>query len=1037
MISFDYRLLAKRALAVLCLCLLAAAALVPLLRSSTSSCIRQEPGTLDLSGCLFDNSATFKLDGQWAFYWNELPEPEGGGFTFRADPKYMPVPGIWTSSSLPVSYSRYGSATYRLTVLLPDQPASFALKINNIRSASRVYINGDPLGGSGIPGPSKQNTAPRNNPYTVVFSGREGRADLVIHTANYTYESGGIADSVRIGSESAIGALDLRNRTYDILLVAGYLFIGIYFIGQGLQRREDFSSLQLAVYCLMFAVFLLTHSEKLLFTYLPSISYEWFCKLQLISGVLAFNAVSGYTYSLFPALYSRVFRRITQAYTCGLCLIALVFSVSLYARAAGFLLVFSFLSVCYTFYVMAKAAWRKETGSLYLLIGVVAAIMFTLCLAANLFLGKTFYAVPPVAGPIFILAEGLFLSARHAHAYETIRQLSRQLERRDRDKDEFLLKTSNELRTPLDAMINLSLSLYEGAGGPLSASQREDMRLILGTGRRLAFMVRDILDYEQIRKQRITLHRKPVDLQSVAAIVIEVFQFLNKKDTVRIKNHIPPGVYFVYGDEHRLMQIMYNLLDNALKFTDRGSIVFEAKRQGDAAAIAVADTGRGIPKEMLETLFRDGPLMTEDDTPEPIGLGLGLPITRKLVELHEGDIRVDSTPGQGSRFTFTIPLAKDETADAEPEDTRLLLSPVQPPVEAAGEDWKYPRLPAAIGKQERGQAPRILVVDDDYANLKALTNLLILENYAITSVRSGKEALALLEEDRNFDLCIIDVMMPEMSGLELCRQIRTSFSPLDLPVLMATSGQLLHFNESAFRAGANDFIHKPYAWSDLKGRVKTLVQLRRSVSDRLSSEIAMLRAQIKPHFLYNAINTIIWMSSRDNEKTRQLLYDLSHFLRGSFDFSNQETAIPFEKELELVEAYLSLEQARFGKRLKARYDLEITGFALPPLIVQPIVENAVRHGLMEKIGGGSVVISTRREEKLIRITVADDGKGMSDEQLATWMNEGGGSGQRTGIGLQNINRRLLTQFGRPLVLSRRPGGGIEVHITIPWKGEGT
>jgi LytS/YehU family sensor histidine kinase len=236
---------------------------------------------------------------------------------------------------------------------------------------------------------------------------------------------------------------------------------------------------------------------------------------------------------------------------------------------------------------------------------------------------------------------------------------------------------------------------------------------------------------------------------------------------------------------------------------------------------------------------------------------------------------------------------------------------------------------------------------------------------------------------------------------------------------------------------ANDFIHKPYAWSDLKGRVKTLVELKRSVAERLSSEIAMLRAQIKPHFLYNAINTIIWMSTRDNEKTRHLLYDLSHFLRGSFDFSNQETAIPFEKELELIEAYLSLEQARFGKRLIAQYNIGVSEFLLPPLIVQPIVENAVRHGLMEKIGGGTLVLSTAREGDDIIITVADNGKGMSDEQLASWMREDYPSShpQGTGIGLKNINRRLLKQFGHPLQLIRGESGGIEVRIRIPWKGE--
>ncbi|WP_150270147.1 ATP-binding protein [Paenibacillus tepidiphilus] len=1035
--SFDYRLLAKRMLGLFCIIILAAAVLAPLLNRTGSSCAFREPGIMDLTSCSFDDTSTYKLDGQWEFYWGKLLKPEAALFREAGQAVYQTVPSIWITPSEGTRSGRYGYATYRLTLALPADIPGFALKINNIRNASAVFVNGTALGASGIPSASEASSLPRNQPYTLEFEGRDGRAEILIHMSNFSYANGGIAESIRLGTPSAIETLQFRNRTYDIIMAAGFAFIGFYFIGQGLQRKEDNASVQLALYCFNIVLYMLTHSEKLLLYYFPSISYEWFSKLQLLSGVAGFYFVSAYTRSLFPALYSRIFYRITLVYSLAFCTVMLLASVRFYSGAAGILVGFSFISVCYTFYVMAKAAWLRETGSLYLLIGVIAAIIFTLTVGANLFLGTDFYAIVPVSGPIFILAEALFLSARQGHAYETIKQLSQQLARKDRDKDEFLLKTSSELRTPLNAVINLSLSLYQGAGGPLSASQREDLRLILGTSRRLAFLVRDILDYEQIKEQRIVLHAKPVDIQSAASIAVEIFEFLNSKKSVRIKNRISPGKFIVEADEHRLMQIFFNLLDNALKFTDLGSVILEAEVRSGCVAVIVSDTGRGIAPQQLELIFRDYEQASESDSLERGGVGLGLPITRKLVELHGGRIAVSSEPGHGSSFTFTLPLVQEAAPTAEPASRELLLSAVKPPPEAADDNWKYPQ----PGPQPAGgggaHAPRILIVDDDYANLKALTNLLALENYMITSLRSGTEALELLREDRNFDLCIIDVMMPEMSGFQLCRNIRRTYSPLDLPILMATAAQQLHLNEAAFRAGANDFIHKPYAWNDLKGRVQTLVQLRQSVSDRLSSEIAMLRAQIKPHFLYNAINTIIWMSTRDHDKTRSLLYDLSNFLRGSFDFSNQETAVPFEKELELIEAYLSLEQARFGKRLRVEYDMDIFEFSLPPLIVQPIVENAVRHGLMEKIGGGTVTLSTRRQGNNITIKVSDDGIGMSDEQLSTWMTDGARSslGRDTGIGLKNINRRLLKQFGTSLQLNRTPGGGIEALITIPWKDE--
>ncbi|WP_238651304.1 ATP-binding protein [Paenibacillus piscarius] len=1043
--TFDYSLLAQRVLALLCIGLLTGAAVFPLLRSTSPACYTPRSGWADLSACTFDDTSVYPLGGEWEFYWQQHLDPQSTR-PAPETPAYMPVPGAWAPWSEATGFSRYGYATYRLLVQLPPEVPVYSLKVTNIRNASEVFVNGERLGGSGTPGESRQATEPRNQPYTVTFSSKNNTAEILIHVSDFTYAGGGIAEPLRIGTPAAIQAVNERNSTYDILLVAGFACIGFYFFGQGFQRKEDKSSLHLAIYCFMIVLYMLTHSEKLLFDYAPSLPYEWFSKLQSISGMVGFYCMSSYTYSLFPALYSRFFKRFCFVYALAFCGIVLLTSTLVYSRITGILLAVSFISVCYTFYIMVKAIYLRETGSYYLLIGVVAAVMFTCSLTSNLFLGTELYIVPPLPGPVFILAEGLFLSARHAHAYQTIKQLSLQLERKDRDKDEFLLKTSTQLRTPLNAIINIAQSMHEGAGGQLSLSQREDMRLILGTGRRLAFLVRDILDYEQIKHQRITLHWGTVDVQGVAAIVIEVFQFLNKKGSIRIKNHIPPGVYLVQADEQRLMQILYTLLDNALKFTDRGSVVIEAAWQEAFVSVAVTDTGRGIPEDQFESIFRDYEQISEADSLETGGLGLSLAISRKLVELHGGSISVSSRVGYGSTFTFTLPGTQAEAACAREAGEPPLLQPdrpVQPPPEMLDDSWRYRSAdPPQSADPAAPHAPRILIVDDDYANLKALTNLLSLEQYSISTRSSGREALALLAADRSFDLCIIDVMMPEMSGLELCRLIRQTYTPLDLPVLMATAGQQLHFNEAAFRAGANDFIHKPYAWSDLKGRVNTLVQLRRSVSERLSSEIAMLRAQIKPHFLYNAINTIIWMSTRDTEKTQQLLYDLSHFLRGSFDFSNQETAIPFEKELELIEAYLSLEQARFGKRLKARYHIGVSEFPLPPLIVQPIVENAVRHGLMEKIGGGTVIISTRQEGNDILITVSDNGKGMSDEQLSSWMMEGYRSphGGGTGIGLRNINRRLLTQFGRPLVITRGADGGIDVTITIPmenpkWKDE--
>jgi two-component system, LytTR family, sensor kinase len=189
-------------------------------------------------------------------------------------------------------------------------------------------------------------------------------------------------------------------------------------------------------------------------------------------------------------------------------------------------------------------------------------------------------------------------------------------------------------------------------------------------------------------------------------------------------------------------------------------------------------------------------------------------------------------------------------------------------------------------------------------------------------------------------------------------------------------------------------------------------------------EISFLKSQIRPHFIHNALATIISISRKDMERARDLLIDFSSYLRGCFDYENDDL-IPLEQELEFIRAYVALEQARFGDTLKVEYRIETEGFLLPPLILQPLVENAFVHGLREKVGGGTVLIYTARTTGgKVRIGVRDDGVGMGSKVKNI---------QRQGIGIENINRRLARLYRTQLVFSVPHGEGCEVYLEIPFK----
>ena len=189
-------------------------------------------------------------------------------------------------------------------------------------------------------------------------------------------------------------------------------------------------------------------------------------------------------------------------------------------------------------------------------------------------------------------------------------------------------------------------------------------------------------------------------------------------------------------------------------------------------------------------------------------------------------------------------------------------------------------------------------------------------------------------------------------------------------------------------------------------------------------ELAFLKSQIRPHFVHNALTTIISISRKDAERARGLLLDFSSYLRGFYDYERDEL-VPVDQELELVRAYAALEQARFGDHLRVEYQIETGDILLPPLILQPLVENAFIHGLREKEGGGTVLVYARKTNRgTARVGVRDDGVGMGTQTKEP---------ERQGVGIENINRRLARLYRTQLTFSVPEGGGCEVYMEIPCK----
>ncbi len=372
-----------------------------------------------------------------------------------------------------------------------------------------------------------------------------------------------------------------------------------------------------------------------------------------------------------------------------------------------------------------------------------------------------------------------------------------QAEDANRAKSLFLANMSHELRTPLNGIIGYSHVLMKDP--ELSGRNRERVQVVSSSGEHLLRMINEVLDFSKIEAGKLELRPAPFHLPQILRDVAASLQpRAAAKGLAFVISAAPDLPEMFIGDAQKLRQVLDNLLTNAVKFTAEGEVELRITPAGGGRfEFAVRDTGVGLSEADQARLFQPFQQAVDGRPPEP-GTGLGLAICQRLVQLLGGTLTVESSPGAGSRFSFTLPL--------DPIDGRPA-----PATEAP-----------VIGYE--GRRRRVLVVDDVAINRDLLADLLAPLGFEVSAAGSGEEALARLDTVKP-DLVILDLRMPGMDGLELTRHLRQRCGESIRILLMSAS--VLTFNrDDAFAAGCDDFLPKPFRESDLLARIGTALNLR-------------------------------------------------------------------------------------------------------------------------------------------------------------------------------------------------------------------
>lgn len=992
-------------------------------------------GQFDLRNWNAEDGSIHLLDGEWEFYPSQWLI-DGNRQQLLGDnaPRHIQVPGGWSEVLHADKPSPYGYGSYRLLLYVdPAKHLNYSIRVPSVRTASELYVNGRLLTKSGQVATTKDEYISKDLPYSTTFTADDnGVIELVIQAANYVdSRSGGIVRSIKFGSEEAI-AKDMKASIF-MQLLAAIIFIMhavyaliLYLIGNKEKKLLYFSLLALCV--TITSVF---STDEKLFHQLFYIGIDWDFRLTNIAFVIAAYALLQCTNHRELPYWRRMYPvyKIMNLGTAG---------ITLFLNPTQVIMLFPIYYVLggtaavITLITMFKKVIKDLKSNLLLLISFLALMNYALWSLILLDSGLSLVYYPfDMIIAIACLASVWFKDYFIMHA--NTKELATTLQRMNDHKDQFLANTSHEFKNPLHSILNMSQSVLKRERHLLQERSIKELETVLSVGRRMTLILDDLIDVMSLREGNPRIHKRVIFIQPIVTGVLDMLQLNADVKSVKIANQIPEDFPPIYADENRVVQIVFNLLHNAVKYTNDGVISIQAFVKDGRAYIVIADTGIGMDENMLKRLFRPYEQASTNETMIDGGFGLGLSISKQLVELHGGTLVVSSVLGEGSKFTFSLRLAGLEVE--EEDDLTNSFEPFQsiPNQEIASSVYmEKVKIPPATNQatliEMNRERPILLVVDDDPVNLQVLEAILPPDEYDLTMVTSGKEALAVLDT-KEWDLVISDIMMPQMSGYELTRMIRERFTLTELPVLLLTARSQPKDIQSGFIAGANDYVTKPVEAIEIKSRIEALATIKQSVREQLRLEAAWLQAQIQPHFIFNALNAVTALSDINLDKMRNLLDEFSNFLRNKFEFQNMDRLVPIEEELSLVRSYLYIEKVRFEERLQVIWETDDRGdIKVPFLTIQPLVENAIRHGIMKRNRGGTILIRISVYETHAEITVEDDGDGIDGVQLQRIFERKADS--RSGVGLINTDLRLKRHFGTGLHITSTLGTGTKVTFHV-------
>lgn len=711
-----------------------------------------EEGLIDLSSINFEQTNPISLEGEWKFFWGKLLDPSNtDSVTFT----FIDFATPWSDNNFRPAK---GFATYSATILLPNEYPALALDIPDFYSSYRLYLNGKEIANNGKPAISKSSYIPQWLPKTVALGELSSDTlQLVLHVANFDHRKGGAYLPIKFGSAEELFASKYLDYGYSFVLTGALLMGGLFFFGLYLFGRHETTILYFSLFCIIYSYRVIGFGLYPLHFLLPEIPWIVTLKLEYITLFLSGYLFGIYTLNLYPKETSKPLIYILSSVSLLFIAISLLLPASIFTNLVAPYFVILICYIIYAFWVYTRAVMNKNLGAGFALASTgVVFIVFLYQMMVYFAVFESFLLLNFAGYIFFFFFQSLVLSYRFA---ESLKMALRTAEESSRAKSQFLSTMSHEIRTPLNAVIGLSGLLSDS---DLDLKQKEFSQTIKKSGESLLSIINNILDFSKIESGKLDLEEREFNLPELVENVFDLVSSLTDKPNLELTYLIDSNVpEYIIGDSTRLSQILVNLVANAIKFTEKGEVsvrITPSSIQDEIISLnfSVKDTGIGIPKERMDRLFKSFSQVDASSTRKYGGTGLGLVISKRLVDAMNGTMRVESIPNKGSEFSFNIHFGiSNRKGDANKES---ILS----------------------GK-------KVFVLDDNRTNLNIVNKQLTKFGLEVDTFDSPVEVLGMINQLEKYDFGILDMQMPTFDGIEVATKIRTKWNHKDLPLILLSS----------------------------------------------------------------------------------------------------------------------------------------------------------------------------------------------------------------------------------------------------------